>query len=76
MTRKNLWRELIVDNLQCMRDYIVLLSQGSERRKDSIVDIFEKQNSIEWINYSRCFAFLVLDSSLLGAVLLLIMLLW
>lgn len=41
--------ELLVHNLECVTDRVVLSFQRSETRQDLIIDAFDKHNSLEWV---------------------------
>ena len=51
--RQLLGCELVVDDFQRVRDYIVLLGQRSEGSEDGIVDVLEQQDSVEGVDHLR-----------------------
>ena len=50
--RKLLCCELIMNYFQSVRDYVILLRQGSEGCQDGIIDVFEQENLVKWVNYA------------------------
>ena len=44
--------ELVMNHFQSVRDYVILLRQGSEGCQDSVVDVFEQKNLVKWVNYA------------------------
>lgn len=42
-----------MNDLQSMRDLIVLLIQRSERSQDSVINVLQQKNFVEWIDHSR-----------------------
>ena len=39
-----------MDHLKRVRDHIVLLGECAERRKDCVIDVFQEENAVKWVD--------------------------
>ena len=39
-----------MDHLKRVGDHIVLLGECAERRKDCIIDVFQEENAVKWVD--------------------------